>query len=101
MSMTVSWTSPRAVLAVVGALVATLLVAAAAPPRAVEIGELPFDQAVAQASDAIAAQAQTAPAILAKLAKKSIVVDPLLDAAPGQQTTATTLLQTRVGARLA
>jgi outer membrane protein OmpA-like peptidoglycan-associated protein len=101
MSMTVSWTSPRAVLAALGALVASLLVACAAPPKAVEIGELPFDQAVVQASDAIAAQAQTAPAILAKLAKKSIVLDPMLDAATGQQTAATTLLETRVGERLA
>jgi outer membrane protein OmpA-like peptidoglycan-associated protein len=99
--MTVSWTSPRAVLAALGALVASLLVACAAPPKAVEIGELPFDQAVVQASDAIAAQAQTAPAILAKLAKKSIVLDPMLDAATGQQTAATTLLETRVGERLA
>jgi len=99
--MTVSWTSPRAVLAVLGALVATLLVACAAPPKAVDLGELPFDQAVAQASDAIAAQAQSGPAILAKLQKKSIVLDPMLDAATGQQTAATTLLETRVGERLA
>ena len=99
--MTVSWTSPRAVLAAVGALVASLLVACAAPPKAVEIGELPFDQAVAQASDAIAAQAQSGPAILAKLQKKSIVLDPMLDAATGQQTAATALLETRVGERLA
>jgi len=101
MSMTVSWTSPRAVLAALGALVASLLVACAAPPKAVEIGELPFDQAVAQASDAIAAQAQSGPAILAKLQKKSIVLDPMLDAATGQQTAATALLETRVGERLA
>ena len=99
--MTVSWTSPRAVLAVLGALVASLLVACAAPLKAVDLGELPFDQAVAQASDAIAAQAQSGPAILAKLQKKSIVLDPMLDAATGQQTAATTLLETRVGERLA
>ena len=99
--MTVSWTSPRAVLAALGALVASLLVACAAPPKAVDLGELPFDQAVAQASDAIAAQAQSGPAILAKLQKKSIVLDPMLDAATGQQTAATTLLETRVGERLA
>jgi len=95
--MTVSSTSPPAALAALGAFVATLLVACAAPPKTVERGELPFDQAVAQASDAIAAQAQTAPAFLAKLAKKSIVLDPMLDAATGQQTAAKTLLETRVG----
>jgi outer membrane protein OmpA-like peptidoglycan-associated protein len=54
-----------------------------------------------KASDAIAAQAQSGPAILAKLQKKSIVLDPMLDAATGQQTAATTLLETRVGERLA
>jgi len=100
--MTVSWTSPRAALVTLGAFVATLLAACATPPpKAVEIGELPFEQAAAQATDAIATQAQTGPAILAKLQKKSIVLDPMLDAATGQQTAATTLLETRVSERLA
>ena len=99
--MTVWWTSPRAALAALGAFVAAMLAACAAPPKAVEIGELPFEEAVAQAADALATQAQTAPAFLAKLAKKSVVVDPMLDAATGQQTAATTLLETRVGERLA
>ena len=99
--MTVPWTSPRAALAALGALVASLIAACAAPPKAVEIGELPFEQAVAQASDALAAQAQSGPAILAKLQKKSVVLDPMLDAATGQQTAATALLETRVGERLA
>ena len=49
--MTVSWTSPRAALATLGAFVATLLAACATPPpKAVEIGELPFEQAAAQAT---------------------------------------------------
>ena len=99
--MTISRTSSRAALAALGALVAVLLAACAAPPKAVEIGELPFEQAAAQATDAIATQAQTGPAILAKLQKKSIVLDPMLDAATGQQTAATTLLETRVSERLA
>ena len=99
--MTVAWSSRRAALGAAGALLAALLSACAAPPKAVEIGELPFEQAVAQASDAIAAQAQSGPAILAKLQKKSIVLDPMLDAATGQQTAATALLETRVGERLA
>ena len=100
--MTVSWTSPRAALVTLGAFVATLLAACATPPpKAVEIGELPFDQAAEQAADAIATQAQTGPAILAKLQKKSIVLDPMLDATTGQQTAATTLLETRVSERLA
>jgi outer membrane protein OmpA-like peptidoglycan-associated protein len=99
--MTISRTSSRAALAALGALVAVLLAACAAPPKAVEIGELPFDQAAEQAADAIATQAQTGPAILAKLQKKSIVLDPMLDATTGQQTAATTLLETRVSERLA
>ena len=99
--MTVSWTPSRAALAALGALAAALLAACAAPPKAVEIGELPFDQAAAQAADALATQAQTGPAILAKLQKKSVVLDPMLDAATGQQTAATTLLETRVSERLA
>jgi len=99
--MTISRTSSRAALAALGALVAVLLAACAAPPKAVEIGELPFEQAAAQATDAIATQAQTGPAILAKLQKKSIVLDPMLDATTGQQTAATTLLETRVSERLA
>ncbi|HEY2190046.1 MAG TPA: OmpA family protein, partial [Caldimonas sp.] len=98
--MTVSWaTARRAARAGLGALAAAL-VAACAAPKAVDVGELPFDQAVAQASDALAAQAQSGPAFLAKLAKKSIVLDPMLDAATGQQTAATTLLETRVSERL-
>jgi outer membrane protein OmpA-like peptidoglycan-associated protein len=99
--MTVSWTPSRAALAALGGLVATLLAACAAPPKAVEIGELPFDQAATQAADALATQAQTGPAILAKLQKKSVVLDPMLDAATGQQTAATMLLETRVSERLA
>jgi hypothetical protein len=50
---------------------------------------------------ALAAQAQGAPAFIARLAKKTVVLDPMLDAATGQQTAATTLLETRVGERLA
>jgi outer membrane protein OmpA-like peptidoglycan-associated protein len=99
--MTISRTSSRAALAALGALFAVLLAACAAPPKAVEIGELPFEQAAEQATDAIATQAQTGPAILAKLQKKSVVLDPMLDAATGQQTAATALLETRVSERLA
>ena len=37
----------------------------------------------------------------AKLAKRTVVLDPMLDAATGQQTAATALLETRVSERLA
>ena len=61
----------------------------------------PFEQAVAQATDGlVGARRQKGPTFLARLAKRSIVLDPMLDAATGQQTAATTLLETRVSERL-
>ena len=66
--------------------------------------EQPFDQAVAEATDGLIAQTQTLPAFLAKveakLAKRGVVVDPMLDAGSGQQTGATLLLEQRVTERL-
>jgi len=101
MPMTVPWPAARrAALAWFGAAVSALLATCAAPPPTASIGDLPFEQAAAQATDALAAQAQSGPAILAKLAKKSVVLDPMLDAATGQQTAATVLLETRVSERL-
>ena len=61
---------------------------------------MPFEQAVAQATDGLVGQVQKGPAFLAKLAKRSVVLDPMLDAATGQQTAATSLLETRVSERL-
>ena len=82
------------------ALATAVLAASCAAPPPASVGELPFEQAVAEASDSLAAQAQKGPAFLAKLARKSVVVDPMLDATTGQQTAATTLLESRVGERL-
>ena len=80
---------------------ATLLLAAcAAPPPAPIASELPFEQAVEQVTDNLAGQTQKLPTFLAKLARRSVVLDPMLDAATGQQTHATTLLETRVSERL-
>ena len=62
--------------------------------------ELPFEQAVDQSTDSLAAQTQKLPAFLAKLAKRGVVLDPMLDAATGQQTNATNALETRVCERL-
>lgn len=70
-------------------------------PVAVPSNAVPFEQAVAAASDALLAQAQTLPAALAKLNKKVAVLDPSLDAGSGQQTTATQLLDKRLGERMA
>jgi tetratricopeptide (TPR) repeat protein len=83
-----------------GAATALVLAACAAPPQVTSSAELPFDQAVDQATDGIAGQTQKLPAFFAKLAKRSVVVDPMLDAATGQQTNATNALETRVSERL-
>ena len=82
-----------------------ILVGCAAPPQATNLSdELPFEQAVAQATDGLAAQTQKLPAFLAKveskLAKRGVVLDPMLDAVTGQQTAATVLLENRVSERL-
>ena len=82
-----------------------VLVGCAAPPQATNLSdELPFEQAVAQATDGLAAQTQKLPAFLAnvqsKIAKKGVVLDPMLDAVTGQQTAATVLLENRVTERL-
>jgi len=81
-------------------VVAAVLAAACAAPQATTVAEMPFEQAVAQATDGLVGQIQKGPAFLAKLAKRSIVLDPMLDAATGQQTAATSLLETRVSERL-
>lgn len=73
----------------------------AAPPVASnETADLPFDQAVTLVTDNLVKQTQNMPAFLAKLAKRGVVVDPMLDAASGQQTAATRLLEQRVTDRM-
>ncbi len=98
--MRVSPVALRRAASACAAVVAAVLAAACAAPQATSVGELPFEQAVAQATDGLATQVQKGPAFLAKLAKRSVVVDPMLDATTGQQTAATTLLETRVSERL-
>jgi outer membrane protein OmpA-like peptidoglycan-associated protein len=88
------------------ACVAVLVAAGcAAPPASAPSGnELPFEQAVAEATDALVAQTQKLPTWLAmvesKVNKRGIVVDPMLDATSGQQTALTQLLEKRVTERL-
>ncbi|MCG3190757.1 MAG: hypothetical protein LKCHEGNO_03579 [Burkholderiaceae bacterium] len=66
--------------------------------------ELPFDQAVGQAIDGLVAQTQRLPAFLAKVEakvnRKAVVVDPMIDAASGQQTGVTRLMEQKVVERL-
>ncbi len=88
-----------------GAL-ALLLAAAgcATPPPAPSSDELPFDEAVARATDALAAQTHKLPAFIAKLEAKvnprAVLIDPMLDAASGQQTALTRRLDDAVSLRL-
>jgi tetratricopeptide (TPR) repeat protein len=87
------------------AVVSLVVIAGCATPQATQLSsELPFEQAVAQATDGLAAQTQKLPAFLARvesrLNKRGVVLDPMLDAATGQQTAATTLLERRVSTRL-
>lgn len=66
--------------------------------------ELPFEQAVIAATDGLVSQTQKLPAFLGKLEatviKRSLVIDPMLDAASAQQTQVTRLLEQRVSERL-
>lgn len=70
----------------------------------VATGELPFEQAVIAATDGLVSQTQKLPAFLAKVEatviKRPLVIDPMIDAASGQQTQATRLLEQRVSERL-
>jgi outer membrane protein OmpA-like peptidoglycan-associated protein len=66
--------------------------------------ELPFDQAVIEATDGLVAQTQKLPAFLAKVeakvARKALIIDPMIDAASGQQTRVTRQLEQKVSERL-
>jgi outer membrane protein OmpA-like peptidoglycan-associated protein len=66
--------------------------------------ELSFDQAVIAATDGLVAQTQKLPAFLAKVEakviKRPLVIDPMLDAASGQQTGVTRQLEQKVAERL-
>lgn len=84
--------------AATGALVVALVVTMVAgcvtqPTAAVNNNTLPFDEAIAVATDALVAQTQTLPGFLAKMEakvnKRPVVLDPTLDAGTGQQTAAT------------
>lgn len=88
-----------------GALSLAFIVAGCATPQATTVSsELPFEEAVAQATDGLAGQTQKLPAFLARVEarvnKRGVVLDPMLDASTGQQTAATSLLETRVVERL-
>jgi hypothetical protein len=92
------------VFALLGVLTIGLVAGCAAPQATSSSNELPFDEAVAQATDGLVSQTQKLPAFLAKveakLVKRGVVLDPMLDASTGQQTNATQLLERRVTERM-
>lgn len=81
-----------------------LLTGCATPVATSDTNELPFDQAVAVATDGLVKQTQNLPAFLAKveakLVKKGVLVDPMIDASSGQQTGVTRQLEQLVTDRL-
>ena len=84
---------------------AVVLAGCAGPPAPPPTtSELPFEEAVAQATDSLVTQTQQLPTFLAKvesrLNKRGVVLDPMLDSTTGQQTAATQLLETRVSERM-
>lgn len=94
----------HAALLVFASMLAGCLATAPTKPT-VSTNELSFSEAVVVATDGLANQTQKLPAFLAivesKIAKKSVVVDPMIDATSGQQTQTTQLLERRIAERLA
>src|SRR5258706_11827470 len=86
------------------AIAALALGGCATPGPTNETAELDFERAVTVATDGLVAQTQKLPAFLAKVEakinKKDVVIDPMLDAASGQQTGGTRLLEQRVSERM-
>ena len=94
----------RTFLAILAAGAAIVIAGCASGPPQATSGntELPFEQAIAEATDGLVSQTQKLPGFLAKLSSKSgVVLDPMLDAGSGQQTTATRLFEQRVTERIA
>ena len=81
-----SWLRTR-----LGIAACALLVACAPPPQATTTKELPFEQAVAQATEDLFKQTQgdLLSKVESKLARRTIAIDPLLDGRTGQQTAVT------------
>lgn len=77
------------------------LAGCAAPQPTAGTDAVPLDQAVVQATDSLAVQTQKLPAFMAKLDKRALVIDPMIDSASGQQTVLTRQIEEKVAARLA
>ncbi len=83
-----------------GLTIAFALAGCSTPPAAVPSGPLPFERAISAATDALAEQTQKSPALLARLNRRAVVLDPTLDAATGQQTAATQHLDRAIAERV-
>ena len=83
------------------ALLTALLVGCAAPQQSASTEPLALDQAISAATDALALQTQNLPAFMAKLDKRALVIDPMIDSSSGQQTALTRQIEDKVAARLA
>jgi hypothetical protein len=81
------------------AIAITVAIAIVVPP-ADSTEELGFTEAVGVATNAIVSQMQALPSFLGTVDKRGVVIDPMLDAASGQQTVATRLLEQQVADRL-
>jgi len=91
----------RRTMAALGALgTASMIVGCAAPTPPAATPALPFDQAVAQASESLVDQARKLPPFFLNFGKHGIVIDPMLDASSGQQTATTQRLEQRVAQRV-
>ena len=84
--------------------VTLVLAGCAAPVATSDTNELPFEQAVALATDGLIKQTQKLPGFLAKMeakvSKRGLLVDPMIDASSGQQTGVTKQLEQLVTDRL-
>jgi len=92
-------------LASVAALATLLATGCGAAPKATAISnEMSFEQAIVEATDGLVAQTQKLPAFLAKveakLNKRGVVADPMIDSGTGQQTVTTKLLEQKVTERM-
>ncbi|KWT75980.1 MULTISPECIES: OmpA family protein [unclassified Variovorax] len=101
--MTTTFVGSRLAVSLSGALLVLAGLAGCAtpaPPPPAQ-AELPFDQAIAQATDSLLMQTQKQAPLIARMsAKRGVVLDPMIDAGSAQQTVATQLLQERVSERM-
>ena len=93
-------TTPRRFAAFISLLALLVLAGCAAPQQTAGTEAVPLDQAITAATDSLALQTQNLPAFMAKLDKRALVIDPMIDSGSGQQTALTRQIEDKVAARL-